>query len=115
MYSLIDLSFFIANRPKSVYLSQNDRGARWPTTKTKLYKNKYQKNKQNKSIKIKNTKKKNTIINCRTQEMKFNMCAQQLKSLKRRISAAKHLAQELPCLGPLLRDRQYEISSESLI
>lgn len=115
MYSLIDLSFFIANRPKSVYLSQNDRGARWPTTKTKLYKNKYQKNKQNKS-KIKYTKKKkNTIINCRTQEMKFNVCAQQLKSLKRRISAAKHPGPGTAHLGPLLRDRQYEISSESLI
>lgn len=51
MYRLIDLSFFIANRPKSVYLSQNDRGARWPTTKTKL-------TKKNKKQKNTNTKKK---------------------------------------------------------
>lgn len=55
MYRLIDLSFFIANRPKSVYLSQNDRGARWPTTKTKTLQ---KQTNQNKSIKLKKYKQK---------------------------------------------------------
>jgi len=49
------LNFFIANRPKSVYLSQNDRGARWPTTKPKL--------KKKNPIKIPKKKKKKPNTN----------------------------------------------------
>jgi len=49
---LIDLNFFVANRPKSVYLSQ-DRGARWPTTNLIIIVIK---------VKIKTNQKKKMII-----------------------------------------------------